>query len=90
MIPILGLMYSTIIEGSEISDALSLILPTERRLHLLIRSILLSLSISMTSVVVAIFAVLGLYKINEREERIAGGFWRVSIFMLLLPSFLHS
>lgn len=90
MIPLLGLIYSSIIEDSKTMEILSYILPTGRRLSLLIRSILLSISISLTSLFIALFSALGLYNISIKNKRLADNIWRISILMLLLPSFIHS
>ncbi|HZJ82805.1 MAG TPA: ABC transporter permease subunit [Clostridia bacterium] len=89
LIPLLGLIYSVILGQGGHDNILALILPTRRRLDLFIRSILLSLSISITSIIVASLIALSLNNMAQKYRRIANGIWRLSIFMLLLPSFLH-
>ncbi|WP_303860257.1 iron ABC transporter permease [Alkalibaculum bacchi] len=90
MIPLLGLIYSSIIEDGKTIDIFSLVLPTGRRFSLLIRSILLSLSVSLTSLFIALSSALKLYSVSPKNKRVTDTIWRISILMLLLPSFIHS
>lgn len=89
LLPIIGLFYGMISEGNR-HEALTSILPTSRSLVLFIRSIVLSLLISITSLFIAIMAALGLYRKSHHQKKLANCIGYITIFMLLLPSFIHS
>ena len=79
MIPLLGLIYSSIIEDGKTIDIFSLVLPTGRRFSLLIRSILLSLSVSLTSLFIALSSALKLYSVSPKNKRVTDTIWRDTI-----------
>lgn len=89
LLPILGLLLSTFLEGTS-EAAFKLIMPSSRSLILFLRSLLLSLMISLTSLFIAFLIALGLYRKFDRYTFLVNGIIYLSVFMLLLPSFVHA
>lgn len=89
VLPIIGLLSGTIIEGSR-GDIVNNILPSNRSLNLFFRSVILSITISLTSLLIALLAAIGLYKKVYRYERFSNLIGYITILMMLLPSFIHS
>jgi len=88
-LPLFGLLYGAMMEVSR-KGFISLSLPSTRSFNLLMRSIVLSLIISVTSVFIGTITALGLYKKVAQSKRRTMAIIYLSFFMLLLPTFIHS
>lgn len=89
LLPEIGLIYRSLFL-SDGSKFLSLLIPTSRSLSLLGKSVLLSMAVSAASMILGLLASFGLFSLTDRYKKTVDCLCYASVFMLLLPTFIHS